>query len=113
MDLIKNDKKNELIELSGGTTDLLIELLTKYIENTPELLEKAREGLRNNDADIVDYAVHTMKGSSLSLGLEPLGEFLIELNQRTKQKKIDGMEKDFDQIDLYLEDVKKYLRELS
>lgn len=113
MDLIIEEKKNELMELSGGTTDLLIELLNKYIENTPELIKKAREGLKNNDPDIVDYAVHTMKGSSLSLGLEPLGSFLVELNKRTKQKDIASMETDLDQIENYLKDVEKYTKELS
>ncbi len=113
MELIKKDKKNELMELSDGNLDLLIELLGKYLENTPELLQKARDGIKNGDVNMVDYAVHTMKGSTLSLGLEPMGDFLVQLNQRTKKQDLDNMEESFRQIEAYLEDVKIYLQEMT
>lgn len=111
--VILPEKLEELQELSGGNNELLVDLLDKYLSNTPELIEQARTALKEGNTEKVDYAVHTMKGSSLSLGLTPLGELLTEMNVRTKKGELDDMSGDIDKVEGYLKDVKTYFESIK
>lgn len=98
-------KYDELKELGGGDTSLLQELMEKYLENTPKLISLAEEAFKSGDEDKIDYAVHTMKGSTLSLGITPLGEYLVELNKKTKQRDFEGFENTIAELKQFVKEV--------
>lgn len=110
---ISEEKYNELLELSDGNTDLLCELIDKFLEHTPELLQEARKALEAGDAAKVDYYVHTMKGSALSIGFVPLSEFLVNLNRRSKVNDLAGFAEAFDQIEQALTEISEYRKSLN
>lgn len=113
MGIIQNEKLEELKELSGGNNDLLIDLLDKYITNAAKYIAEARSGLEAGDVQKVQFAVHTMKGSSLSLGLSQLGEILTDLNSRAKNGDIEGFSEKIDTIEKLVVEVEHYHKELA
>jgi len=87
-----NEKKlNELKDLSDGTTELMKDLLVKFYENSIKLLDTADESAKVEDYKKVEYVVHTLKGSALSLGLEPMGEFVTSFNATLKEGIYDNV----------------------
>ena len=113
MEIINKEKLQELRELSGGNDDLLIDLLEKYTTNAAKYIAQGREALQAGDSQKVQFAVHTMKGSSLSLGLTELGEILTDLNARSKGGDIEGFAEEFNRIETLLVEVEKFRKELT
>lgn len=105
-ELIHPEKLAELKSLGGD--DLITTLLEKYIENAQMLLNEAESAIGTADAEKIDYCIHTLKGSSLSLGLEALSEILVPLNQRTKAQELEGMADSLKQLRVLLEEVVTY-----
>lgn len=101
-------KYTELLELSNGDDSLLKDLIDKYLVNTPKLIKKTETALRENDIKTIDYCIHTMKGSSLCLGFEPIGGKLIEMNKKTKQGDISGIAEFLVELEAAVKDVREY-----
>lgn len=113
MDLISSEKLAELKELSNGNMDLIKVLLEKYLTNSNEFVKQIRESLKKDDREKIKFAIHTLKGSSLSLGLVPLGEIFTVLNQKVKDNDFEGMELKMDEIEVHLKNVNDYFKSLS
>ncbi len=103
---ISPDKLAELQSLGGAA--LITKLLDKFLENSARLIADGQAAVAEGDATKVDYCVHTLKGSALSLGLNEMGELLTNLNVRTKAKNLDGAEADFAKLAAQLEEVRAY-----
>ncbi len=65
---------DELLDLQGalkrldGDRELLAELAQFFLEDSPGLLEKLRDGLRNGKARDVQRAAHSLKGLAANFG---------------------------------------------
>lgn len=103
---ISPEKLAELKALGGDA--LITKLLSKFIENSAKLIADAKTALGTNDAQKVDYCVHTLKGSAMSLGLNSMSAILIDLNVRTKSQNLANAGADLDQLEKLLEEVKTY-----
>ena len=103
---IAADKLAELKALGGDA--LISKLLGKLMENSGKLLSDALAAVAAGDAAKVDYCVHTLKGSALSLGLNDMSNILVDLNMRTKAKNLTGAEEDLKKLQLLLIEVKDY-----
>lgn len=91
----------------GGDT-LVSQLLAKFLESSPTLIVQAETALRTGDAARVDFCVHTLKGSAMSLGLTEMSDVLTELNVRTKAHQLDGIAADLERLTALLEAVRQY-----
>lgn len=103
---ISPEKLSELKTLGGD--ELITKLLGKFVENSERLLADARTALAAGDANKVDYCVHTLKGSALSLGLTSMSTILVDLNVRTKSRNLDNAGPDLDKLDAMLKEVREY-----
>ncbi|MDH5721009.1 MAG: Hpt domain-containing protein [Spirochaetia bacterium] len=111
--VIKEENINQLRELSGGTDDLLVELVEKFIENGKRYISDIEKAYAGSDWDKIRFAVHTMKGSALSLGLSPMGEYLSDLNQKAKENKFDEFQTAVTNLNNMLNDVQAYFDSIS
>ncbi len=65
---------DELLDLQGalrrldGDRELLAELAQFFLEDSPGLLEKLRDGLRSGEAKTVQRAAHSLKGLAANFG---------------------------------------------
>jgi len=63
----------DMADLRGrfaGRADLLRRVIKIFDEQTPELLARLRHAFRRGDAQTVEYAAHTLKGSLAQLGAQ-------------------------------------------
>lgn len=70
-----------LRDLGGGDDAFLNELISTYLEETPQLLEKLQLALASSDAGGVRLNAHSLKGSSAEFG----AAYLAELCRQTEQ----------------------------
>ena len=108
MDLINAEKLEELQSLSDGDNELLITLLDKYIPNVDKYMTQAKTEYSAGNTENMEFIFHTLKGSSLSLGLTEIGGVMSDLNQRAKNGEFDNFEPEFDTIIAMLAKVKEY-----
>jgi HPt (histidine-containing phosphotransfer) domain-containing protein len=55
--------KTKAIENLGGDMDLLKEIIGIFLEDYPNQMKQIREGILAGDAEAVEHAAHSMKGS--------------------------------------------------
>ncbi len=108
-----DEKLQELKELSDGNNNLIIDLLGKFKQNADRYLGKSREALKSADYEQVQFALHTLKGSALSLGLIELGSLLTNLNQRARNGDFLDFEQEIDRIENLVKEVEKFRETLS
>jgi len=67
---------DELLDLQGalrrldGDRELLAELAQFFLEDSPGLLDRVRDGLRSGDARTVQRAAHSLKGLAANFGAQ-------------------------------------------
>jgi HPt (histidine-containing phosphotransfer) domain-containing protein len=106
---ISPEKLAELKSLGGD--ELITKLLAKFTENSAKLIADAQAALAANDAAKVDYCVHTLKGSAMSLGLNSMSAILVDLNVRTKAQNLANAGEDLAKLAKLLDEVKQYKAE--
>jgi CheY-like chemotaxis protein len=67
----------------------LIELFEIYIRDLPVLVTEIDEAVKNNDFDNLKFFTHKLKGSALTLGLESIANFCLELETAAANKILD------------------------
>jgi len=50
-----------------------------FIEDTPLLLDQVKEGLNNNQMDVISTAAHTLKSSAKNMGADKLAYYCIQI----------------------------------
>lgn len=65
----------ELLTLGGdGASELIVELVDLYLEDSVVRVTEARDGFQAADADQVSRAVHALKSSSANMGAHELSQ---------------------------------------
>jgi CheY-like chemotaxis protein len=75
-----------------GEPNLLLELIDMFVKETPIKLDNLRNELQKKDFDLVRRIAHNLKGSSGSLGANPMMKVCGEIEQRCKNKAFEGIE---------------------
>ena len=88
--VILNEKVEEFLELENGSPDFLIQMLDSYLKTSHALLSLLRETLEDGNIEEFKRHVHTLKGSSLNLGLEEMSD---ETRQIEEEVEISFAEK--------------------
>lgn len=56
-------------------------------------LEKIRRGLRENDAESIRFAAHSIKGASGNLGFKKLSQLAADIEMRSRDDRLGGLQK--------------------
>jgi HPt (histidine-containing phosphotransfer) domain-containing protein len=73
-----------------GEPDLVNELITLFLDETPAQLQQIREAVQTNDAAGLRHAAHTLKGGSASLGVMEVARVSAELEKLGRGGAVDG-----------------------
>jgi PAS domain S-box-containing protein len=99
-----------LLEVVGGESALLAELVDSFLEEVPPLLANLRQALERGDAAELRRAAHTIKSSSNDFGATTLAELCQELENMGKIGTLDGadelvarVEGEYEQVRVALE----------
>ena len=81
-----------------GGEDLLIKVVTQYLETSQELLEKLRAAVDLTDAHALTQAAHSLKSSSANVGAKVLAELCRRLEAMGRQNDLNGASSLLDQF---------------
>jgi HPt (histidine-containing phosphotransfer) domain-containing protein len=84
---------DRLMDLSGGSTESLRELLDLYSRQTTEQLAQLESAIRTNQTEVVRHVAHSCAGASATLGMTRLVPPLRELERQGKAGQLSGAEK--------------------
>jgi protein-histidine pros-kinase len=73
-----------------GKEDLLQDLVQFFCEDAPPLLEKVRRGIAADDAGLVEYAAHSLKGLATNFGAARSIEAARRLEEMAHDGEVDG-----------------------
>ena len=81
-------KKDEALERTLGREDLLCRVIDAYLKDTPSLVERLNQSIKDQDMEEIAYLAHTIKGSSLNVSAQKLSELaaLIELDAKAGEQ---------------------------
>jgi CheY-like chemotaxis protein/HPt (histidine-containing phosphotransfer) domain-containing protein len=79
---------DSLRELGGD--EFVAEVIDTFLADAPVLLETLRTSLREGDADELRRAAHSLKSNGATLGAEGFSEACRALEQRAKERRLDG-----------------------
>ncbi len=75
-----------MMDLTGGESEGLRELVDLYLEQTGEQINQIETAIRDNKPDDVRREAHSCGGASATLGMMRLGRILKELENQGKAK---------------------------
>jgi len=73
-----------------GAPDLLGKIIGLYLESSPGLLRQIRDAVAGEDGDALRQAAHSLKSSSANLGAKRLAAVCKELEQRGRERRLEG-----------------------
>jgi HPt (histidine-containing phosphotransfer) domain-containing protein len=93
----------------GDSADVLSELITLFLDDTPRLLAEARAAVEAGDAQVLQRAAHTLKSSGASLGALPLSALCAELETMGRESQLEGAKEKAARVEAEYERVKTAL----
>ncbi len=89
---------NTLETISLGDRDFLQDLLQTYIKDVEIRLNNLSNALRNKDVKKVILESHTIKGASLSIGANKIGEQALAIESLGKENDLAGVENKYNDL---------------
>ncbi|HEX2787941.1 MAG TPA: Hpt domain-containing protein [Ignavibacteria bacterium] len=84
-----------------GEPSFYTELITVYLGQSPGLIDEIRNSYNMKDAEQMSKAAHTLKGSSLNVGVRKFAEICKELELKGKNNDFDNVDKLLENLDVY------------
>jgi HPt (histidine-containing phosphotransfer) domain-containing protein len=93
-----------------GEQKILDEVISIYLENSPEYLKAIRDGINGNDAEKVHRAAHSLKSSSAMLGAKRLSALCREMEIKGKNNSFENALELYSQIEAEYENAQEALK---
>ncbi len=77
------------LEQSGDDEEILAELLDLFKESSAEDLTRIKDGIKENDPEMLGNAAHSIKGASASLGIEGIRIVAYEMEKAGRDGDLD------------------------
>ncbi|HKX62839.1 MAG TPA: Hpt domain-containing protein, partial [Verrucomicrobiae bacterium] len=87
------------LERVDGDAGLLREVTALFLEDTPSLLRKIREGIASQNSQAVERASHTLKGSVSNFGAKSVQELASQLESLSRNGHLQGADEIFRQLE--------------
>ncbi len=91
-DSLKQNIVTALQDLVGEDQELMQELVQTYLEGSDPLIKQLKQAVAQSDAQQIQYAAHSLKSSSASLGAEKLAEYCKQLEAKGRASELLGIE---------------------
>jgi HPt (histidine-containing phosphotransfer) domain-containing protein len=101
---------DELHEECG--TEVLASIVDIFLEDASTGIRTARRLLANGDADALERAAHTLKGSCTNIGAQQLANVFADIEDRAEEGRLDGLEERIEEAVIQLEGVRRRLEPL-
>ncbi len=95
----------------GGDPRLFSEIALLFLEDSPQLLERARRGLAEHDLPELERAAHSLKGLSVNFDASQLASAAYSVEQHAHQQDVARATACFGDLERELERLQRSLRE--
>lgn len=103
--IINRQTANQLAQYGGA--EMLASIYGDFATETSELIEEGRVGVKSGNWDRLKKAMHTVKGSAGTLGVEQVAEIARDLEQCIGEEEEEKVRRDFEDLEnafnVYLE----------
>ena len=79
-----------LLDLLGGDSEALVEVVDAFLEEAPARIAEAVKGCRAGDATLAGRAAHTLKSNALTFGASRLAEQSRSLEEAARNDDLDA-----------------------
>jgi len=107
---------NELVVMLDGDADLLIEIVDTFLEVSPALMRDMKDAIRNENADKLKRAAHTMKAPARQIGAMRVGQISADLEMVAMRDDMsetkamyNDIKREYDQLEEALKALKRKL----
>ena len=97
----------------GGDEDLLREIAELFLEDYPNLVEKIKDAVLARDAQGLERASHSLKGSVANFGAEPAYLAAMELERMGRSKDLRNVDSAYKKLDENLKLLRPELQALA
>lgn len=108
MDVL-NRFKAELVDIAP---ELVVELMTFYVDNTPAFLIDLRQALATNDAELITRKAHQLKANSARLGAMGCSALCEAIEMAGERNEFDNTGGMIDQLEIEYKRVEAVFRQL-
>ena len=87
----------------GGDADLLARIAGAFLEQSPEQLAEIRGAVRSGEAQVLERAAHSLKGSAANFGAELLRQAAYDVEQAGRAGDLDAIDQLLDRLETELD----------
>lgn len=95
-------------ELSGGSNALILELLDIYLQSAESEIKGCEQSFAGRDIETLRNHLHTLKGSTLNMGLREMYEGVEALHLDVKRGALDSFSGRIENLRSALERVRRF-----
>ena len=106
--VICKEKYEEFLELGNGSPSFLLQMLSAYLENFKKIIKACWAHYEENDRKSLEFEIHTLKGSSLNLGVSLIAKFLINIETKLSEISMEELKSSLEELESYVAIVEKY-----
>jgi len=90
MEILNPAALKNLLEMVGGDTEFIAELVNVFFGEAPKMLSEMRQALESKDATLLHRAAHSLKSSSAEFGALALSDSCRELEKMGRDSVFSG-----------------------
>ncbi len=103
--------RDQALDRVGGDPELLRELCQIFLDESPKLLAKIKEGLANGDHEEVQRTAHSLKGGVSYLAAEKLYELARKMEKEAAEENLPGVAEMVESLQKEMESLHAVIRE--
>jgi two-component system sensor histidine kinase/response regulator len=104
--------KTKALENLGGDMDLLKEIIEIFLDDFPNQIKQIREGILTGDAEVVEHAAHSLKGSVANFAAKRAYDAAYRLEVLGREGNLGEANEALGDLDKEIEEMKNALNEL-
>lgn len=101
------------LERVGGDQELLKEIADLFLEDAPQILAAVRSAVESGDAEGLQRAAHSLKGSVANFGAEEAVRWAYSLEQMGQENSLSGASDALEVLEVELQKVFEGLANIS
>ncbi|NEP78189.1 MAG: response regulator [Okeania sp. SIO3B3] len=100
----------DLKEMTGGDSESLVDVIDCYLKDSPKLLDKMSQAIKQQQVQLLEISAHSMKSTSASVGASNLSELCKELEYIGHEGTTEGADTILSQLEAEYQRVDAALR---
>lgn len=93
----------------SGTYAVYAQILQLFLNETPKSMKELKEKHAQDDCQSVIHISHTLKGNGLSIGAKEFSALCAQVENSSRQEKLDGLAEVIEQIEEEFQKCKEHL----